>query len=374
MRISLPMLAASATWLTLSASALVCSHLPLSYDARLTWFDMSERFLSAAALETLEQRSILLETVRTFFRERGYWECETPLLSRDIVIDANIDPFESIDDHGQTLYLQTSPEAGMKRLLAAGAQTIFQVTRSIRRGESGRVHNPEFTIIEWYRVGDTYVEQMDFTEDLVRTVYAAGKRLRPESAASDLSDQRFGRLTYDEAFEQFAGTRVLGLSAVELADLARQREIAIPQGMSADDRDGWLNLLLAELVEPHPGKQMPQFLMDYPDTQAALARVRDDDPPVAERFELYDHGIELCNGYTELTDADELARRRSRELELRSVAGKPPIAAGPGFLDQAMRHGLPACSGVALGFDRLVMRALGLSDIADVIAFPADRA
>ena len=262
----------------------------------------------------------------------------------------------------------------MKRLLASGAQAIFQVTRSIRRGESGRLHNPEFTIVEWYRVGDSYIEQMDFTEQLVRAVYTAGKRLSLESAASDRAERPFERVTYDDVFEQFAGSRVLGLSAVELANLARQEGLAIPRSMSADDRDGWLNLLLAELVEPHLGKQSPQFLMDYPDTQAALSLVRNDDPPLAERFELYDQGIELCNGYTELTDADELARRRSRELKMRAAAGKPPIASDPGLLDQAMRHGLPACSGVALGFDRLVMRSLGLSDIADVIAFPMDRA
>jgi lysyl-tRNA synthetase class 2 len=335
---------------------------------------MSEPFLSAASLETLQQRSILLETVRAFFRRHGFWECETPLLSRDVVVDANIDPFETTDDRRQTLYLQTSPEACMKRLLAAGAEAIFQVTRSIRRGESGRLHNPEFTIVEWYRVGDSYLEQMDFTEQLVRTVYAAGNRLSPGDSASGLVDQPFERLTYDSAFEQFAESRVLSLPVNDLVNLARERGIVAPPVMAADDRDGWLNLLLAELVEPHLGKQTPQFLLDYPDTQAALARVRADDPPVAERFELYDHGIELCNGYTELTDADELVRRRDREVELRTVAGKPPIAAGPGFLEAAMKHGLPTCSGVALGFDRLVMRSLGLSDIADVIAFPMDRA
>ncbi len=335
---------------------------------------MSKPFPSAASLETLQQRSSLLETLRAFFRRHAFWECETPLLSRDIVIDANIDPLETTDDRRQTLYLQTSPEAGMKRLLASGAEAIFQVTRSIRRGESGRLHNPEFTMVEWYRAGDSYREQMDFTEQLVRTVYAAGNHLSPGASAAGLAEKPFERLTYDSAFDQFAGSRVLTLSANDLVNLARERGIVAPPAMAVDDRDGWLNLLLAELVEPHLGKQTPQFLMDYPDTQAALAQVRDDHPPVAERFELYDQGIELCNGYTELTGADELARRRDHELELRSLAGKSAIAAGPQFLDQAMRHGLPACSGVALGFDRLVMLALGLSDIADVIAFPADRA
>lgn len=334
---------------------------------------MSEPFLPSASIEILQLRSMLLDALRAFFREHDYWECETPLLSRDVVIDAHIDPLETTDERGHTLYLQTSPEAGMKRLLSAGARAIFQVTRSIRRGERGQLHNPEFTIVEWYRAGDSHREQMDFTEQLVRTVYAARSRLSPATATRELLPAAFERLTYDAAFERFAGTRVLDLPARDLAELARRHGIAVPGNMTDDDRDGWLNLLLAELVEPHLGKDAPQFLMDYPATQAALACVRDGEPPVAERFELYDQGVELCNGYNELTDADEFVRRAEHERALRTNAGKPPIANGPGFLEQSMRHGLPACSGVALGFDRLVMQALGLSNIGEVIAFPGDR-
>lgn len=339
---------------------------------------MSDTFLPTASLETLQHRAVLLDAVRSYFRDRGYWECETPLLSRDIVIDAHIDPLHTTDDRGQRLYLQTSPEAGMKRLLAAGADAIFQITRSIRAGERGRLHNLEFTIVEWYRVGDTHVEQMSFTEQLVKHVYDVGTQLgaRQKNEAPDEPPQNkpFERLTYDSAFERFAGTQVLHLSGSELAALARQHNVDIPPGMPIDDRDGWWNLLLAELIEPHLGRSAPQFLTDYPASQAALARVRHDDPPVAERFELYDDGVELCNGYHELTDADELARRSDQEQSLRVDAGKEPIPPSPGYLEQAMRHGLPACSGVALGFDRLAMRALGLADIREVIAFPADRA
>lgn len=335
---------------------------------------MIEPFLPTASLDTLQHRALLLDTVRSFFRAHGFWECETPLLSRDIVIDANIDPLQTTDERGQTLYLQTSPEAGMKRLLAAGAEAIFQITRSIRRGESGRLHNPEFTIVEWYRVGESHIEQMQFTERLVRAAFAAGQSLRPGATARVLPDTPFQRLTYDAAFERFTGSAVLQLTVEELVHLAQQHDVEIPPGMRAADRDAWLNLLLAERVEPHLGRDAPQFLTDYPATQAALATVRPGSPPVADRFELYDGGIELCNGYNELTDADELMRREALERELRNDAGKRPIARGSGFLEQAMRHGLPACAGVALGFDRLVMRALGLTHISDVIAFPTGRA
>lgn len=334
---------------------------------------MTESFLPSPSLQTLKHRAVLLEAVRSFFREHGYWECETPLLSCDVVIDAHIDPLHTTDERGRTFYLQTSPEAGMKRLLSAGADAIFQITRSIRSGERGQLHNPEFTIVEWYRAGDTHIEQMEFTEQLVRAVLNVGRRLSP-NASRQLADASFERLTYDAAFERFAGTRVLTLTSAELSDLARHKGIEIPPSLPAEDRDGWLNVLLAELVEPHLGRDAPQFLTDYPETQAALATVRAGHPPVAERFELYDAGIELCNGYNELTDADELSRRAAHERELRSASGKPPITDGPGYLEQAMRHGLPSCSGVALGFDRLVMRALGLTDISDVIAFPTDRA
>ena len=322
------------------------------------------QFLPTATIETLQQRARLIASIRAFFVENGYWECETPILSGEVVIDANLDPFVTHNSNGKTLYLQTSPEAGMKRLLAAGADAIFQITRTFRRDESGQLHNPEFTMLEWYRGGDDHHAQMDFVEKLMRCV------------CPQTSSEPFERLTYDEAFERFAGRRVLHLDASQLKQLAAERNVAVPDGMSTDDRDPWLNLLLAELVEPHLGKEAPQFVYDYPASQAALATVRsstDNQPPVAERFELYDRGIEICNGYHELTDPDELSRREAEERR-RSTSTTIQNFPEPSLLKDAMRYGLPDCSGVALGLDRLIMLTLGCEQISEVLAFPIDRA
>jgi lysyl-tRNA synthetase class 2 len=327
---------------------------------------MTPDFLPSADLETLQQRAKLLAAVRAFFVERGYWECETPILSRDIVVDANLEPFE-LTDGSERWFLQTSPEAGMKRLLAAGTTAIFQVSRVFRRGESGPRHNPEFTMIEWYRVGDDHFAQMEFTEQLVRAVF--------ESAGRDLPPEPFERLTYDAAFERYAGTRVLDLPNAELVDLARSHNLEVPDSLPFDDRDGWLNLLLAELIEPHLGTNRPVFLHDYPASQAALAVLREDpgQPPVAERFELYLSGVELCNGYHELTDPDAFAARTEEERAIRRLQNTPDLPGAP-MLEAALRHGTPQSSGVALGFDRLAMLALGLTSIDQVLAFPTGRA
>jgi len=300
-----------------------------------------------------------LAAVRRFFDERGYLEVETPLLSADATVDPNLDPFVvksatagTRASGGQDRYLQTSPEFAMKRLLAAGATAIYQVTRAFRSGELGRLHNPEFTIVEWYRAGDTYAGQMDVTEQLVRCVM--GEQGGPP----------FTHTSYQRAFERHADFDPLRVPTSDLPAIAARRGLT-PPGLHATDRDGWLNFLLAELVEPKLGLGRPEFLLDYPASQAALARVRQDDPPVAERFELYLQGIELCNGYQELTNPDEL-RCRIREQGLDARLNSR-------LLD-AMDAGLPPSSGVALGFDRLVMLAAGASALSEVIAFPFDRA
>lgn len=326
-----------------------------------------------AALKILQQRAGLLAAVRRFFDDRGYFEVETPLLSHDVCVDAWLDPFIVPDvspaGGGLPMYLQTSPEFAMKRLLVAGAESIYQITRSFRRGEVGRLHNPEFTIVEWYRTGSTIAEQMGVVEELVRSVGRLGR----SSRASELTDQPFERLTYDVAFERFAGRRVLNATSAELADLARQHRVLIPPEFPRDDSDGWLNLLLANVVEPRLKEMKAVFLCDYPASQSALARIRRVDPPVSERFELYLDGIEICNGYQELTDADELAARMRRQAELRRASGLSDLPTDSRLI-AAMRAGLPECAGVALGFDRLALWALGGESIADVVAFPFERA
>jgi lysyl-tRNA synthetase class 2 len=324
-----------------------------------------EDFRPTACWENLRLRAQLLRRLRDFFEARGFLEVETPLLSADTVVDRHLDPLPVtlFDDPrtpqaGRRMWLQTSPEFGMKRLLAAGGTAIYQVTRSFRGGERGAWHNPEFTIAEWYRVGDGLDEGIELLSDLAR-------ELLPWGAAE--------RLRYRDAFTAYVGVDPLVASCEQLAAAARRRQLAIPPGLPAEDRDGWLDLLLVECVQPHLGRQRPVIVYDYPPSQAALARVRDEHPPVAERFELFACGVELANGYHELLDPDVLRARNRAANELRKTDGKYLLPEESRLL-AAMEDSLPACAGVALGFDRLVMLAAGATDIAQVIAFPVERA
>lgn len=334
---------------------------------------MPDDSLPTAGIEILRRRARLLAVVRTFFEKRGYFEVETPLLSHDVCVDAWLDPFIVPDvapgRSAPPMYLQTSPEFAMKRLLVAGAEAIYQITRSFRRGEAGRLHNPEFTIVEWYRTGTTIADQMDLVENLVRTMDG----LRSEGIGVPLDARPFERLTYDVAFERFAGQRVLNRDSSELAQLAAQHSVSVPPQFDHSDKDAWLNLLLANVVEPRLKELRAVFLCDYPASQSALARVRADDPPVAERFELYLDGIEICNGYQELTDAEELKQRMRRQALLRRANGLSDLPSDSRLI-AAMRAGLPECAGVALGFDRLALWVLGRNTVADVLAFPFERA
>ena len=341
--------------------------------------DDSPDWQPTASLEVLQRRAHLISAMRRVFEEAGYFEVETPVLSQDIVVDAHLDPFVTryfserlpVDsDAGVELFLQTSPEFAMKRLLAAGASAIYQIARVMRNGEHGDRHNPEFTLAEWYRAGDDHLAQMDFTEHLVRRVFAEAKTFR---ADAELPEEPFQRLTYNQAFELYAGCEVLELETEEFPALAETHDLAPPESLSPGDRDGWLNFLLANIVEPELGQDRPTFLYDYPASQAALARIRPEDPPVAERFELYLSGIEICNGYHELQDAEELQARMQKQNALRK-AENARLLPETNRLLAAMRAGLPDCAGVALGVDRLVMLALGLSCIEEVIAFPYRRA
>jgi lysyl-tRNA synthetase class 2 len=330
---------------------------------------MPTDFHPTASLDVLRLRAKLLAFTRRFFDESGYWEVDTPALSHERVIDPNIEPFAVSSPDRADLFLQTSPEFAMKRLLAAGADAIYQLGKVFRRGELGRRHNPEFTMLEWYRVGDTHHEQMTFVERLVRAFVGEAERLSsapPRLMA--LLNQPFERLSFDEAFERYAGSRVLSRPTGEIVSLARRSGVSAPESLLPNDRDGWLNLLLAERVEPHLGHDRPTLIYDYPASQAALARVRVAGPvSVAERFELYVNGVELCNGYHELTDASTL-RTRIRHDATASGQALPE----PPRLLAALEHGLPPCSGVALGFDRLLMLCLETDSIDQVIPFPFD--
>ncbi len=302
----------------------------------------------------------MLKRLRAFFDERGFLEVDTPILSADTVVDRHLDAFstELPGRPPRRLWLHTSPEFLMKRLLAAGAEAIYQVAHVFRQGEIGPLHNPEFTMVEWYRAGDGPEQGMQLLCGLCETMLGRGPARR---------------VSYREAFVRHVGLDPLTAPTEALAARCRELGLAVPPGFAGDDRDGWLDFLLGECVQAHLGCDRPAIVYDYPASQAMLARVRDENPPVAERFELYVDGIELANGYHELLDAAEL-RRRNRAVNAQRVADGNVALPEESRLLAAMDAGLPAAVGVALGFDRLVMLAYGAGSLAEVLAFPIDRA
>lgn len=332
---------------------------------------MSLEFRPTASLAMLHQRARIMQQLRAFFVARGFLEVETPVLSQDTVIDRHLDPLPVTlfadprePQLGPTYWLQTSPEFAMKRLLAAFAGecpadrplAIFQVTKAFRGGERGRLHNPEFTMVEWYRVGDDYSAGMQLLSDLAATVLQRGPAQR---------------ITYRDAFRNFAGVDPLTWTDEELFAIALRNEMS--EAELNLDRGALLDAILVTQVEPHLGKHQPTILCDYPADQAALARVTTGDPPVAERFELYVDGIELANGYHELLDPAVLRRRNAENNTARNADGKYPLPTDSRLL-AAMEAGLPPCSGCALGFDRLVMAATGAKTLDEVLAFPSEMA
>ncbi|MFI4875104.1 MAG: EF-P lysine aminoacylase EpmA [Blastopirellula sp. JB062] len=316
------------------------------------------------SLETLRLRSELLQQVRQFFLTRDFLEVETPLLSHDSVIDRHLDPLGVTlfsdprrPDQGERLWLQTSPEFGMKRLLAAGAEAIFQIGKAFRGGETGSRHNVEFTMVEWYRVGDDYAAGRQLLADLARETLGGAVEM----------------LTFAAAFERYVGVNPHTAAPSRLIEIAAERNIALPQSHDPADRDLPLDMLLTELVEPNLGASGPTIVYDYPASQAALAQVRPGQPPIAERFELYAGGVELANGYHELLDPQRLRARNATNNQNRQADGKYPLPETSRLL-AAMQHGLPACSGTALGLDRLLMVRSGAHSLAETLTFPIARA
>lgn len=324
----------------------------------------------------LKIRATALRTIRDFFDSHDYTEVTTPVLSRDIVVDAHLHPFTVEDpDSTDTLYLQTSPEAAMKRLLATGSGSIFQIGPVFRSAERGSRHNPEFTMVEWYGIETNDVDQMQLTQDLVIAVQASVKDVidsidvqMPWQPLPTLATP-FLSTSYEAAFEKFTSESILQISDNSLRKLSENTcEVNLPENT---ERDDMLNLLLSERIEPNLGTTTPEFLHSYPISQAALAVANEDDPSTARRFELYINGLELCNGYFELTESDELVRRAEIENLKRQSHDTKPLPGAP-RLAAAMRNGLPACSGVALGFERLLMALLGTEDIQQVLPFPIE--
>lgn len=317
----------------------------------------ADHWKPAAGVDALRRRARLLADVRAFFAARGVLEVETPLLGAATATDVHIASLRTRCDGaggGHHLYLQTSPESAMKRLLAAGSGPIFQICKAFRDGEQGRAHNPEFTLLEWYRPGFDHHALMDEVEALLAAVAGTGAAVR---------------LTYRDAMRRHAGVDPFGADVGALAGRARELGLAPPSGL---DRDGLLDLLIARAVQPRLGEGL-SVIHDYPSSQAALARVRDDAPPVAERFEFFLDGVELANGYNELRDPVEQRRRMEADMGERERRGLAPVPVDERLLG-ALSEGLPECAGVALGLDRLLMRMVGAQHIGEVLAFPLDRA
>ncbi len=327
---------------------------------------MNDDFLPSAQIAALKHRADVLRKLRRFFDDRDFFEVETPLLSHDIVIDRHLHPvgipknqITGVDSNSnEMLWLQTSPEFGMKRLVASGATAIYQIGKAFRRSETGEMHNPEFTMLEWYRVGDNLKTGMDLLAELIEEI---------------LKQPKTQRVSYRQVFLQHVGVDPFSCAVSDLKSVATEHGIAIEMSCEASARDEWLNLILSRLIEPKLGFDGGVMIYDWPASQAALAVIRQEEVPVAERFEIYVNGVELANGYHELLDPDELTRRNSVVNQERVKDGQPLLPEESRLL-QAMRSGLPACAGVAVGVDRLILIALGLGRISEVIAFPIDRA
>ena len=320
---------------------------------------MNAGWQPTASLDALKTRAALLAAARVFFAQRGVLEVETPILSAAAVSDPQIESLVTQVAGMGGFYLNTSPEYPMKRLLAAGSGDIYQICKVFRDEERGRWHNPEFTLIEWYRLGFDDAALMTEVETLIAGLLAPYRRIEPAE-----------RLSYAAALQRHAGVDAHRAGDSELSAAAARHGIDCHADL---DRDAKLDLLMGLLVGPHLGVERPCFICDYPASQAALARLKPGLPAVAARFELYIDGIELANGFHELVNAAEQRSRFNQDLSLRRARGRvtPPMDER---LLAALAAGMPDCAGVALGFDRLLAIAMGAPRLAETMAFNIDSA
>ena len=317
----------------------------------------------ATTLEMMRARAGVLTSIRGFFYRLGVLEVETPVCSASSTPDPVLQSFSTCytgpgAPAGQTLYLHTSPEFPMKRLLAAGSGSIYQICKVFRDGEAGRFHNPEFTLLEWYRSGFDHHQLMVEVEQLMLM-------LMPDTLP-------VVHLSYHDLFMQHLGIAPHDCTVDQLRQCARAEGIQGVEVLQLPGTDAWLDLLLTHLIEPGlpPGLC---FVYDYPASQASLARIRPGKPAVAERFELYLNGMEIANGFHELADAEEQKNRFLHNLQQRRDEGKSSLPMDYHLLN-ALEAGLPDCAGVAVGIDRLLMAITGADHINEVISFPLERA
>lgn len=312
----------------------------------------------SATREMLARRAELLRKIRQFMDQRSILEVETPILSQSGATDPNLESLITSahpphSSSGERLYLHTSPEFAMKRLVAAGTGPIYQIVRVFRDAEMGRFHQLEFTMLEWYRPGFDHHRMMDETEELLGAIGLGPAR----------------RVSYAEAFESGTGLDPHGRDTSCLV----RRAAALGFISEPPDRSVLLDFLFSELVAPRLGRNGSVLLYDFPASQAALAKIRPGDPPVAERFELLIGGLEIANGFHELSDSREQRRRFEADNRKRTGAGHASVPLDERLLG-ALSHGLPDCAGVAMGLDRLLMALNRSEKIEEVLSFPFPRA
>ncbi|WP_349431099.1 EF-P lysine aminoacylase EpmA [Methylomarinum sp. Ch1-1] len=326
---------------------------------------MSEAWRPSCQVEQLRARAQLLAAVRAFFQSRKVLEVETPLLCQATGTDPQLDFFCTDGQRSvqrSSLYLQTSPEFAMKRLLAAGSGSIYQICKAFRNGESGRFHNPEFTILEWYRVDYCLHELMHEVAELITTLLEPHRVLGPTRI-----------IAYQQLFIDETGLDPLVFSVEQYRDYARRQGFGEAIDICEDNHSMWLDFIFSHKIQPSMGEESLCLVHGYPAIQSSLARISASDARVAERFEVFVRGIELGNGFFELADAAEQEERFDQEIAERRSRRLPAVEKDRRFL-AALQSGLPDCSGVAIGLDRLLMILTGAACIDDILAFPIARA
>ena len=328
------------------------------------------QWMPACDIEHLRLRATVLSAIRTFFEQRSVLEVETPLLCHATGTDPQLDFFSSNyhcvpNNKGiknKEMFLQTSPEFAMKRLLAAGSGSIFQICKAFRNGESGRLHNPEFSILEWYRLGFNLDQLMAEVAELL--VQLMKNHCHIESVH---------KVSYSELFEQVTGLNPLVFCQKSYARYASENAIGDAVSICENDHAMWLDFMFSFKVQPVLANHQIAMVYGYPAIQSSLARINQDNPLIADRFEVFINGVEIGNGFFELSDAKEQERRFDQEISSRCTKGLPAVEKDKRFLE-ALQFGLPDCSGIALGLDRLLMMIANVETLNDVIAFPFDKA
>lgn len=315
------------------------------------------------SIELLHYRANLLQSIRQFFAQRQVLEVETPLLSQTIGTDPQLDfftTFYNTPPQQQKLYLQTSPEFAMKRLLASGSGSIYQICKAFRNGEAGRFHNPEFTLLEWYRIGFNLEQLMDEVEELINTLF-------------NDSLQKNERYDYASLFKNYTGLNALVFSYEDYCNYAITNNIAEAITICEHNHPLWLDFIFSHQVQPFLGQNSLCLVHGYPACQSSLARLNADNPLITDRVEIFINGVECGNGFYELNDATEQLQRFESESLYRKQTGQELVTADMRLIN-ALQAGLPDCSGIAIGLDRLLMLLTNHAKIDEVLSFALSRA